>query len=623
MMGIEESKILNPPVSDRDHTQGPETAQITLVQYGNYECPHCRRIHSVMQARQRRLGERLRFVFRHLPTPAHAHSQLAAEAAEAAAAQGKFWEMHDYLFEQPYEVLNEEHFVQAAEAIGLDVERFKRDLREHTYADHVKEDFDSGMLSGVNGTPTFFVNGVRHDDPWDFYSVVEAAEKPLAVKIRSLAQDFTSLAAAGSLVLLFNTILALVWANSPIGESYFRLWETQLAVTLGSFTFSEHLLGWVNDGLMVIFFFVVGLEIKREVLTGELASPKKAALPIAGALGGMIAPAIIYTAFNYGGPAMPGWGIPMATDIAFTLGVLALLGARAPLPLKIFFAALAIADDLGAVLVIALFYTSDISFVALGVAAIFFIMLIFLNRIRVYSAIPYVLLGIGMWAAFVVSGVHPTIAGVLVAMTIPARSPINIRPLLVQAQSVVDDFEVPEEWRDTIDSRRQATIQTLETITNKMQSPARRLEHQLNNLSIFFILPIFALANAGVHLDLSAASNLASPVSLGIILGLFIGKPLGVTLICLTIIKLGLAELPSGVTWRHFISSTFLAGIGFTMSLFIAGAAFPDNPALLNTAKLAIFTASILAGLIGSLLVYLNSSVPKTTAQGKVAAITS
>lgn len=438
-----------------------------------------------------------------------------------------------------------------------------------------------------------------------------------------LAQDFTSLAAAGSLILLLCTILALVWANSPIAESYFELWETQLAINLGQFSLTEDLIGWVNDGLMVIFFFVVGLEIKREIMSGELASPKRAALPIAGALGGMIAPAIIYTAFNFGGPAMPGWGIPMATDIAFTLGVLALLGTRAPLPLKIFFAALAIADDLGAVLVIALFYTTNISIAALGIAAIFFILLIFLNRIRVYSPLPYALLGIGMWAAFLTSGIHPTIAGVLVAMTIPSRSPINVRPLLVQAQSVVDDFVVPEEWRDTIDSRRQATIQTLETITNKMQSPARRMEHQLNNWSIFLILPIFALANAGVHLDMGSASNLTSPVGLGIILGLFIGKPLGVTLICLTIIKIGLAELPSGISWRHFISSTFLAGIGFTMSLFIAGAAFPGDPTLLNTAKLAIFAASILAGIVGSLLVYMNSPAPKATLQSEVAAAVS
>ncbi|MCB0195259.1 MAG: Na+/H+ antiporter NhaA [Anaerolineae bacterium] len=618
-MNIDSANKLTPPVNERDHTQGLETAQITLVQYGNYECPHCRRIHSVLQARKRRLGERLRYVFRHLPTPAHPHAQLAAEAAEAAGAQGKFWEYHDYLYEQPYEVLNEEHLINAAKAVGLDIERFTQELRDHVYAEHVQEDFDSGMNSGVNGTPTFFLNGVRHDEPWDFYSVVEAAEKPLAVKIRLLAQDFTSLAASGSLVLLVCTILALVWANSPAAESYYELWESELIISLGQFSIAEHLLGWVNDGLMVIFFFVVGLEIKREVMSGELASPKRAALPIAGALGGMIAPAIIYTAFNLGGSGIPGWGIPMATDIAFTLGVLALLGSRAPLPLKIFFAALAIADDLGAVLVIAIFYTAEISFEALGVAAIFFIMLILLNQIKVYSAIPYAILGIFMWAAFLESGIHPTIAGVLVALTIPSRSPINIRPLLVQVQSVVDDFEVPKEWRDTIDSRRQATIQTLETITNKMQSPARRMEHQLHHLSIFLILPIFALANAGVELDVSAASHLISPVGLGIIFGLVLGKPIGISLLCWLTVKLGLAELPSGINWRHFVSSTFLAGIGFTMSLFIAGAAFPNDPVLLSSAKLAVFTASILAGVIGWVLVNMNSSVPQATNQNEVA----
>lgn len=613
------SKRLNPPVNDRDHAQGSEGAEITLVQYGNYECSHCRRIHSVLQARKRRLGPRLRYVFRHLPTPAHPHSQLAAEAAEAAAAQGKFWEMHDYLFENQFEVLNEVYLVQAASEIGLDVEQFKHDLRNHVYAKHVQEDFRSGMESGVNGTPTFFVNGVRHDDAWDFYSVVEAVEKPLGVKIRLLASDFASIAASGSILLLIFTILALIWANSPWSEGYFHLWETEVAISLGEEIISEHLIGWVNDGLMVIFFFVVGLEIKREVMSGELASPKRAALPIAGALGGMIAPAVIYAIFNAGGPGIPGWGIPMATDIAFTLGVLALLGSRAPLPLKIFFSALAIADDLGAVLVIAIFYTSQISVTALGVAGLFLILLIALNRIRVYSAIPYAVLGIGLWAAFLESGVHPTIAGVLLAMTIPARSPINIRPLLVQVQSVVDDFEVPHEWRETIDSRRQATIQTLESITNRMQSPARRLEHNLHTWSLFLILPIFALANAGVQLDLGAATNLLGPVGLGIICGLVFGKPLGITVMCWIAVKLGLAELPSGVTWRHFFSATWLAGIGFTMSLFIASAAFSD-PTLLSTAKLAVFIASITAGIIGYILVNLNSPAPQTTTQKEIAA---
>ncbi len=610
-----EKTRLTLPVGRGDHRLGPENAPIVLVEYGNYECPHCRRFHPILKARRKRLGDKLQYVFRHLPTEIHPHSQLAAEAAEAAAAQDRFWKMHNRLFEhrEADGVLDEAQLIKYAAEIGLDVEQFSQDLRGHRYAERVQEDFLSGVESGVNGTPTFFLNGERYDEAWDLYSVVDKVEKPLGVKIRLLAQDFASIAASGSIVLLICTILAVLWANSPWGETYFHFWETDFGLVLGNLSLSEHLLGWVNDGLMAIFFFMVGLEIKREVMTGELASPKRAALPIAGAIGGMVAPALIYTLFNAGQPSMPGWGIPMATDIAFTLGVLAVLGSRVPLALKIFFTALAIADDLGAVIVIALFYTAHIEWVALGIGGVILLLLIGLNRAKIYWTVPYVLLGFGLWLAFLESGIHATIAGVLLALTIPARTPINIRPLLVQVQSLVDDFELPPQWRAQVDSRRQATIQMLENITDKMQSPSQRLERKMHYWTVFMILPIFALANAGVALDVSAFQNLLSPVSLGIILGLVVGKPLGITLISWLAVKAGVAELPLGVTWRLFFASSFLAGIGFTMSIFIAGAAFTD-PGLLASAKLAIFIASITAGLLGWGLVIAMTSHPQPRA---------
>lgn len=604
---------LTQPVTDRDHTLGPADAPITLVEYGDYECPHCRLVHRIIKQLQERLGDQLRYVYRHLPiTTIHAHARLAAEAAEAAAAQGKFWEIHDALY--GHDDLDEARILQHAADIKLDMAQFRHDLSQKTYADRVQEDFRSGIRSGANGTPTFFINGVRYDGAWDLESLLETVEKPLGMRVSLLAQEFTQLAASGGIVLLACTIIALIWANSPWSESYFHLWETALAFVLGESSLSEHLLEWVNDGLMVIFFFVVGLEIKREVVTGELASPRKAALPVAAALGGMVLPALIYVVFNIGGPGASGWGIPMATDIAFTLGILTVLGKRIPFSLKVFFTALAIADDLGAILVIAIFYSSGISWVSLGVGAIFLIALIGLNRAKVYATLPYGLLGIGLWLAFLESGVHPTIAGVLLALTIPTRSPANMRGLLAQTVTLLNNFELPVAWQSQVNSRRQAAVQVLETITDRMQSPAQRLEREFSPWATYVILPLFALGNAGVDLRGEASLSLLNPVSLGIILGLVLGKPLGITLFSWLAVRVGLAEVPAGVTWRQLFSASWLAGIGFTISLFIANSAFAD-PAVQTTAKLAILIASVLAAIVGWGLLSMTSPRYDTTSE--------
>ncbi len=604
------------PVGDRDHILGQEDAPVTLVEYGDLECPYCRQVNPVIRELRKRMGRRLRYVFRQFPiSSSHPHAQMAAEAAEAAGAQGKYWEMHDYLLEHQL-ALEEVNLLEYAAELELDVERFERDLKEHTFADKVREDFKSGVRSGVNGTPTFFINGSRYDGPWDVESLIEAIEKPLGVQVRIFAQEFARIEASGGVILLIFAIIAMLWANSPWAASYYHLWETELAITIGGLSFSHHLIEWVNDGLMVIFFFVVGLEIKRQLTTGELSRPRRAVLPLAAALGGMLAPAGIYLLLNAGGPGEAGWGIPMATDIAFTLGILALLGSRAPLSLKVFFTALAIADDLGAVLVIALFYTSDISWISLLIAAVILVALFGLNRARVYEPLPYALLGIGLWLAFLDSGIHPTIAGVLLAITIPTRSPPDTGSLLAQCISVLDEFESPVAGQSLSQNRQQAAAQTLETVADRMQSPAQRLEHNLHPWTTYVVLPIFALANAGVTLQFDL--NLFGPVSLGIVLGLLVGKPLGISLLTWLAVRLNLAELPSDVGWPELISTSFLAGIGFTMSLFIASAAFKDA-ALLAEAKLGILIASVLAGILGSVLLIVTSPTHEETSH--VAAI--
>jgi NhaA family Na+:H+ antiporter len=605
---------LTPPLGERDHRQGPIDAPVTFVEYGDYQCPHCRQAHSIARDIQTRLGNRLCYVFRHFPiSTAHPDAQRAAEAAEAAAAQGKFWEMHDYLYEHQ-DALDDEHLVKYAAELGLDTNRFERELKEHVYADRVREDFVSGVRSGVNGTPSFYINGERYDGPWDVESLLAEIQKPLGVQVRNLFQRFTRLQASGGILLLISTVVALIWANSPWAHTYFELWETNLSITLGNFSLSEHLLEWVNGGLMVIFFFVVGLEIKRELTIGELSSPKRAAMPIMAALGGMLLPAAIYTALNAGTEGASGWAIPTATDIAFTLAILTLMGSRVPLSLKVFFTALAIADDLGAVLVIALFYSQDIHVAGLVAAGIILLALIGLNLAGVRRPLPYSLLGVGLWLAFLESGLHPTIAGVLLAFTIPGRTQARPQAFMAQCIAVLGAADATSnlnvasatEMRD-ISNRQQAAAHTLEAIAERIQTPAQRLEHSVTPWATYLVLPLFALANAGVSLSGNVAQAVTSPIGLGIIAGLVLGKPVGITLFSWLAIKIGVAEMPDRVTWLQLFSAVCLAGIGFTMSLFIANSAF-SSATLLSFAKISILMASLLAGVIGAALLSLTTS---------------
>ena len=413
---------------------------------------------------------------------------------------------------------------------------------------------------------------------------------------------FFGLEAASGILLLLAAVVALVWANSPWADSYFHLWETHVVVGMGDLALDKSLHHWINDGLMAVFFFVVGLEIKREVLVGELASPKAAALSVAAAAGGMLAPAAIYALLNTGGPGAAGWGIPMATDIAFALGVLALLGSRVPLALKVFVTAIAIVDDLGAVVVIALFYTAEIWWAALGVGGVVLVLLMGVNRIGIRSPTPYVLLGLILWVALLKSGIHATIAGVLLALTIPARRLINAPEFLRRAELYVAEFAEdvqPGRMQPTSDQRD--AIHSLEQAAEELETPLTRLEHALHPWVAFFIIPLFALANAGVALGGDMGAVLGSPVTLGVILGLFVGKQVGILAFAWAAVRTGVATLPAGMGWRQVWGVSLLCGIGFTMSLFIASLAFADA-ALLDAAKVGILAASLVSGVAGAVL---------------------
>jgi Na+:H+ antiporter, NhaA family len=371
---------------------------------------------------------------------------------------------------------------------------------------------------------------------------------------------------------------------------------------------------WINDLLMAVFFLVVGLEIKREILVGELASPKRAALPIFGALGGMIGPALIFVAFNYGKETIGGWGIPMATDIAFAVGILAMLGSRIPNSLKVFLTSLAIVDDLGALMVIAIFYTDNLDMAYLGYAGTVVAILMFMNVLRVRWITMYLVLGLPLWYFVYMSGVHATIAGVLLALTIPAHARVNAVNFVYSSRKAIEVFEDAHDDPETDvkeSSIRRASVFAIMTNARHVLPPLHRIEFVLHPWAAFVIIPIFALANAGIPIHGGIAENLTDPAAIGIILGLFIGKPVGVFLFCLLACKLGIASLPRGVSWRHILGAGMLAGIGFTMAIFIANLAYADSASHLEHAKLAILVASAISAIAGAAILLTCKSKPE------------
>lgn len=412
--------------------------------------------------------------------------------------------------------------------------------------------------------------------------------------------DFFKTSSASGVVLIFCMALALAWANSPWRHSYHLFHTLELKLQIGQAGVSKSISHWINDGLMAVFFLLVGLEIKREVLAGELARLKQAALPVCAALGGMVVPALVYAGFNAGGPAAPGWGIPMATDIAFALGVLSLLGKRIPMGLKVFLAALAIIDDLGAVLVIAFFYTATLNWIALGAAAALAAFLLAMGRMGVRHPAPFLLTGVLLWAAFFQSGVHATIAGVVLAFCMPARSRIAESAFPDLAQGILERFKTAgrKEWTPILNEERVDAIHDLEKAAEDVEPAMQRLERRLHPWVSFLILPVFAIANAGVEINPRTLGSLVQPIGLGIGLGLVLGKPIGILLFSWAAIALKLGELPAGVGWPSLAGCSILGGIGFTMSIFIAGLGLGES-GLLDQAKLAILCASLAAGVAG------------------------
>ena len=437
--------------------------------------------------------------------------------------------------------------------------------------------------------------------------------EPLLGKIIGPFERFLRQTTAGGIVLMGMTLLTLIVASSPLGDTYRHLWETPFRIGIGLQNMEMSLHVWVNEGLMALFFLLVGLELKRQIMVGELASLRIAALPVAGAIGGMLVPAVIYFLFNPSGPTASGWGIPMATDIAFAIGILVLLAWRIPKNLIIFLTALAIADDLGAVLIIAIFYTQSIDMAFLGGAAGLLGILLLCNQGGIRHPLPYAILGILLWLAFLKSGIHATLSGVLLAFTIPARpsdTPHQFDKHLDEIKNALRGETITSEEVDApLDaSLTYAIAENIEKASIAVQSPQQRMEHHLSPWVTFGVIPLFAMANTGLDLfAIPFRDVIVQPVTLGIMLGLVLGKFLGISGFAWLAVRLNLARLPGGVQWRHILGAAWLGGIGFTMSLFIAQLAFTSSPALFEEARLGIILASVIAAIMGLIWLYISA----------------
>jgi Na+:H+ antiporter, NhaA family len=438
---------------------------------------------------------------------------------------------------------------------------------------------------------------IADDDVWTTGPSYLASNKPLARLVARPVREFLRIEAAGSLLLLLAAAAALVWANSPWASSYDTFWHTSIALDVGGFRIEETLQHWVNDALMVIFFFVVGLEIKYEIVSGDLRDPRTAALPIVAAVGGMLVPAGLYLLIAGGGDGSAGWGIPMATDIAFAVGVLGLLGRRIPSAARLFLLTLAIVDDIGAIIVIAAFYTEELHLEWLALALLLLGVMVALRMLRVWSLWVYVVLGFVVWFALLESGVHATLAGVAIGLITPATALLKEDVARSYAQRALEDRRLdPEE------------LSRLRFLLGESVPVVERLQTALHPLSSYVVLPVFALANAGVALGGGALGDaMTSAVGLGVGVGLVVGKPVGILLACFLAVRLGLGRLPDRTSWPMILGLGSVAGIGFTVSIFIAGLSFPGSEVLTGEAKVGILIASLVAAVVGTVILLVTT----------------
>jgi len=610
--------ILQRPVDPaRDHVRGG-TAKSDIVQvvvYGDYLCPYCRRLRIIIARLRGALGERLAYVYRHFPNEkAHPGAHYISRVAEAAARQGKFWEMHDALYDA--DPLTPKLAKALAAGIGLDMAQFERDLEDESLIARVEEDLTEAKKNGVTGTPSFFIDGQRYDGAWDFHSMLEELQRPIAAQLTRSAKAFASLPASGGLILLLAAAAAIGFANSPLSGAYHAFMGTPFGIGVSGGTLAMPVGEWFSEGLLAIFFLLVGLEIRRELTEGSLTDLRAAALPVLCAVGGVLAPAAIYLALNRG-PTAPGWSVPTATDIAFSLGVLALLGSRVPIGLRIFVAALAVVDDILSVLTLAIFYPRAFALDWLAASVLGIVALAALNRFRVYAIWPYLVTAAFLWVALHGAGVHGALAGIFLAGFLPTRPAPAAGPLLAQAATALAALEQAE--RETDDKRALAqepiwdwASRNLVAASDRLLSPAERVERAVSPWSAYFILPLFAFSATGVSLAVDLSPPGASHVLAGVVAGLVFGKPIGICLAALLTVQTGLARMPSDVSLRGFIGAACLCGIGDTVALLMADQAFPAGPDS-QIAKIGVLIGSVLAAGLGAAVIAIKPLPPAKT----------
>lgn len=594
---------LHPPVDpDRDHILGNPEAELTLVEYGNYTRRSCHAAHEVIADLRDRFGERMRYVFRHRPARDNDIARRAAELAEhASEITGDFWPIHDALMKRG-PIFTPDDFEQIAREFHLTPRDGKYGSASNTAKARVQEDLESAHRSGVVMTPTFFLNGRRYEGTWDENTLADAMLGTLGHRVQTAALNFVRWAPSAGLLLLLMSVLAVVLANSSFGPAFASLWTVMCGVQLGEGALILPLLSWINDGLLAIFFLVVGLEIKREFTVGRLATFRSGALPVVAAFGGIAVPILIYLLITPAGPLASGWAVPIATDTAFAIAIIVLLGERIPIELRVFLTAAVIIDDLVAIGIIAVFYTDAISSHYLIASVIVTLLLVAMNRWGIYRPLPYAVLGIVLWVCLHDAGLHATLAGVILALVTPARPPVKLHVLMAQAEAILQS-----ETRRRGDALMrhglsEPAMRALDAIHERTESPTDKLLRSIEPWSSYVVLPIFALANAGVVMSLNVAQTHGS-LMLAIILGLVIGKPVGIVSAAWLAVRFRIATKPTEYSWRQLCGAGALAGIGFTMSLFIAGEAFP-NPADFAAAKIAIFTASLIAGIVGTAILW-------------------
>lgn len=599
-MTLTERFRLDRPVDPaRDHILGPDPAGMTLVEYGSYACPHCRAANRVIVDLRDRFGDQLRYVFRHRPLT---DSDIARRAAELVEQVGPehFWDAHIALMSRSAQLMEDDLVAVAAE-YGLGDAGVEAGQRSAAARARVDADERSARASGVGFTPTFFINGRRYSGSWDESELADALEGSLGHRMRSKALEFASWAPSAGVLLGLASVLAVAITNSPWGPGFVALWETRAGVSFGASVFSMPLLHWVTDGLLTLFFLVVGLEIKREFTVGHLTSRRSATFPVAAALGGMIVPALLYSLIIPAGPWAHGWGVPIATDTAFAIALIAMLGRRVPVELRIFLTAAAIVDDIVAVLVVAVFYSAGQHWDWLLAGLVILGLLALLNRMHVYRAAPYLLLGVALWFCIYQGGLHATLAGVLLAMFLPSRPPPNYKALMVQADAILA-AEAKRGKEALRGGPSEPAMVAIDDIHDRLESPTERMLRYAGARSSYIVLPLFAFANAGVVIDAGVVGG-HEMLMLAIIAGLAFGKPIGMVVFCALAVHLRIATKPDAYSWMQVLGAGALAGIGFTMSLLIAQQAFAE-PSDFAAAKIAIFAASILAAIIGSAVLW-------------------